>query len=56
MILMNLEDLILILIKKTGLSRNEILELVNKLKSEKNYSVSDKKALIILAKSLCIEL
>ncbi|MFW9901424.1 MAG: hypothetical protein ACFFDY_09055 [Candidatus Thorarchaeota archaeon] len=53
---MDLEDIILVIIKDSGLSRNEIHDLIRLQKSEINKKISDKKALLLIAKSLCINI
>lgn len=55
-LLMNLEDLILAVIKDTGLSRKEIRKMIDNKKSKKKNSISDKRALFILAKNLCVDI
>ncbi len=44
------------MVKKTGLSKTEIQEMVYKKQSKSNKSISKKSALILVAKELCVEL
>jgi len=53
---MALEKYILRIIKATGLSRKEIWKMVNDRRNEINNLISDKKALFIIAKELCIDI
>jgi len=53
---MNLEDLILAIIKDTGLSRIEIHKMIVSKNLRTKNSISDKMALIIIAKNLCVDI
>ncbi len=53
---MALEKYIIRIIKATGLSRKEIWKMINYKKSELNGLISDKKALFIIAKELCVNI
>ncbi|MFX0001295.1 MAG: DUF2240 family protein [Candidatus Hermodarchaeota archaeon] len=53
---MNLEKCFLEIIKKTGLSREEIREMIDDTKKESNNPISDEIALLIIAKNLCVDI
>ena len=53
---MALEKYILRIIKATGLSKKEIWKMINYKKSELNGLISDKKAIFIIAKELCVDI
>ncbi len=53
---MTLEKYIIRIIKATGLSKKEIWKMINYKKNELNYLISDKKALFIIAKELCVDI
>ena len=54
--MIDLETYIIEMVKKTGLSKTEIQEMVYKKQSKSNKSISEKSALILVAKELCVEL
>jgi len=53
---MNLEEYFLEIIKKTGLSRKEIHKMIDDKKFESKNPISDKMALLIIAKNLCVDI
>ncbi|MFW9873823.1 MAG: hypothetical protein ACFFG0_12015 [Candidatus Thorarchaeota archaeon] len=53
---MNLEKFFLEIIKATGLSREEIHEMIDNTKRETNNPISDERALLIIAKNLCVDI
>jgi hypothetical protein len=53
---MNFEDLILTIIKDTGLSRKEIFQMIERKKKELFQFVSNELVLIIIAKELCVNI
>ena len=53
---MNIKDLIIKLINATGLSREEIYEMVEMKKRELKHSISNLVAFKNIAKDLCVEL
>ncbi len=53
---MDFEDYIIRIIKETGLSRKELQIMLNQKKKGFLRAISDKKALYIIAKELCVEL
>ncbi|MBA7704872.1 hypothetical protein ES703_113695 [subsurface metagenome] len=52
---MDNENYILIIIRDTGLSREEIRKMIDRKKKERKDSSSDRIALLNLAKDLCVE-
>lgn len=53
---MNIENCIIKLIKETGLSRKELQNMVNLKKDAFFGLISFKKALLVIAKELCVDL
>ncbi|KKN07068.1 hypothetical protein LCGC14_1070920 [marine sediment metagenome] len=51
-----LEVYLLRIIEDTGLSRKEIVKLIDYTKNESDFLISNKQALIIIAKDLCIDI
>ena len=51
---MKIEKLIIQIIKDTGLSREEILEMVNELKNKLDKNFSEKLALFMIAEEFCV--
>ena len=52
---MDNENYILIIIRDTGLSREEIRKMIDRKKKERNDYSSDRIALLNIAKDLCVE-
>jgi len=52
---MDNENYILIIIRDTGLSREEIRKMIEEKKKERNGYISDRIALLNIAKDLCVE-
>jgi len=52
---MDNENYILIIIRDTGLSRTEIRKMIDRKKKERNNYISDRIALLKIAKDLCVE-
>ncbi|UCC19884.1 MAG: DUF2240 family protein [Promethearchaeota archaeon] len=52
---MSREDLIKVIIKHTGLSREEINQMIECKKKKLKHLVNDKIALILIAKNLCVD-
>ena len=53
---MNREKIIFRIIKNTGLSRNEIQEFVEEKISRQNKTITENKALILIAKDLFVDI
>ncbi len=53
---MDPEKYIIGIVKKTGLSKTEIQEMVHEKQSKSNKIISEKSALILVAKELCVEI
>ncbi len=54
--MIDLETYIIEIVKKTGLSKTEIQEMVHKKQSKSNKAISEKSALILVTRELCVEL
>lgn len=54
--IMNLEKCFIEIIKKTGLSRKEIHKMINDKRNESKEPISDKMALLFIAKNLCVDI
>ncbi len=52
----DIENYIVGIVKKTGLSKTEIQEMMYEKQSKSNKVISEKSALILVAKDLCVDI
>ncbi len=54
--MINLETYIIGIVKQTGLSKAEIQEMIHEKQSKSKKVISEKSALFLVAKELCVEI